>query len=78
MEREIGDPGSCLLLCSVLMAMEKEEEGNLSSSEEEEEDKEDVALDSDMEQVSGRNLAPCSAHAIPPPATGETHSCSRL
>lgn len=57
MEREIGDPGSCLLLCSVLMAME-EEEGSPSSSEEEEEEKEDVALDSDMEQVCGRNLAP--------------------
>lgn len=55
------------------MDMEKEEE-NPSSSEEEEEEEEDVPLDSDMEQVSGRNLATYSAHAIPPPATGETHS----
>lgn len=44
-------------LCSVLMAMEKEE-GSPPSSEEEEEEEEDVALDSDMEQVSERNLAP--------------------
>lgn len=60
------------------MAME-EEGGNPSSSEEEEEE-EDVALDSDMEQVSGRNVAIYSAHAIPtpPPATGETTACSCL
>lgn len=50
-EREIGDPRSRVLLCSVLMDMEKEEE-NPSSSEEEEEEEEDVPLDSDMEQVS--------------------------
>lgn len=51
-----GDFKPCLLLCSVLMAMEKEEEGRPSSSDEEEEEEEDVALDLDMEQVSGRSL----------------------
>ena len=46
------------------MAMEKEEGGGSpSSSEEEEEEEEDVPLDSDMEQVSGRNLAIYSAQA---------------
>lgn len=56
MEGGCGDFKPCLLLCSVLMAMEKEEEGRPSSSEEEEEEEEDVALDSAMEQVSGRSL----------------------
>lgn len=65
MEREMGDPRSCLLLCSVLMDMEEEE--NPSSSEEEQEEEEDVALDLDMEQVSGRNLATYSAHTNPHP-----------
>lgn len=41
------------------MAMEKEERSP-SSSEEEEEEEEDVALDSDMEQASERNLATSS------------------
>lgn len=81
-----GDPRPCLLLHSVLMAMEKEEEGGSPSSseeeEEEEEGEEDVALNSDMEEVSGRNLAIYSAQArtqplnTPHPATGET--CSWL
>lgn len=67
---EEGNAGECkggcgdlephlLFLCSVLMAMEKEE-GSTPSSEEEEEEEEDVALDSDMEQVSERNLATSS------------------
>ena len=49
--------------CSVLEAMEKGEEESSSSSEEETEDEEDVPLDSDMEQVSGKNLATYSAQA---------------
>lgn len=58
-----GDSRPCLLLCPVLMALEKEEEGGPSSSEEEEEEEEDVALDSDMEQVSERNVAAYSDQA---------------
>ena len=53
--------------CSVLEAMEKGEEESSSSSEEETEEEEDVPLDSDMEQVSGKNLATYSAQACTHP-----------
>lgn len=68
-KKRLWGPRSRLLLCSVLRALEKDEEEIPSSSEEEEEEEvPDVALDSDMEQVSGRNLATCfdqaSAHSL--------------
>lgn len=70
---KLWGPRSCLL-CSVLMALEKEEEESPSSSEEEEEEEvPDVALDSDMEQVSGRNLATCSDQASAHPLNTHPH-----
>ena len=69
--------------CSVLEAMEMGEERS-SSSEEETEEEEDVPLDSDMEQVSGKNLATYSAQAsthplntrLPSPRRNPQHSAS--
>ena len=69
---------------SVLEAMEKGEEESSSSSEEETEEEEDVPLDSDMEQVSGKNLATYSAQAsthplntrLPSPRRNPQHPAS--